>query len=79
MRCLDMNVAEDAIVELTQEIAPGMIVTGMEVSEALGAPRMGPTFGAMMMSGRKAAALTLEALGIESRAGDASQRKAAAA
>jgi len=69
MRCLDMNVAEDAIVELTQEIAPGMIVTGMEVSEALGAPRMGPTFGAMMMSGRKAAALTLEALGIESRAG----------
>lgn len=65
MRCLDMNVAEDAIVELTQEIAPGMIVTGMEVSEALGAPRMGPTFGAMMMSGRKAAALTLEALGVQ--------------
>eukprot|EP00304_Pavlova_gyrans_P016188 CAMPEP_0206034976 /NCGR_PEP_ID=MMETSP1466-20131121/1740_1 /ASSEMBLY_ACC=CAM_ASM_001126 /TAXON_ID=44452 /ORGANISM="Pavlova gyrans, Strain CCMP608" /LENGTH=308 /DNA_ID=CAMNT_0053409305 /DNA_START=64 /DNA_END=990 /DNA_ORIENTATION=- len=64
MRCLDMNTAEDAIVELTQEIAPGMIVTGMEVSEALGAPRMGPTFGAMMMSGRKAAALTLEALGV---------------
>ncbi|KAJ1621702.1 Thi4 family-domain-containing protein [Pavlovales sp. CCMP2436] len=41
----------------------------IKVSEALGAPRMGPTFGAMMMSGRKAAALTLEALGIESRAG----------
>eukprot|EP00306_Pavlova_sp_CCMP459_P007622 CAMPEP_0185162034 /NCGR_PEP_ID=MMETSP1139-20130426/5935_1 /TAXON_ID=298111 /ORGANISM="Pavlova sp., Strain CCMP459" /LENGTH=310 /DNA_ID=CAMNT_0027727335 /DNA_START=20 /DNA_END=952 /DNA_ORIENTATION=- len=68
MRCLDMNVAEDAIVELTQEIAPGMIVTGMEVSEALGAPRMGPTFGAMMMSGRKAAALTIEALGLEANA-----------
>lgn len=63
----------------TQEIAPGMIVTGMEVSEALGAPRMGPTFGAMMMSGRKAAALTLEALGIESRAGTNSQQKAATA
>jgi thiamine thiazole synthase len=35
MRCLDMNVAEDAIVELTQEIAPGMIVTGMEVTMIL--------------------------------------------
>ncbi|KAL9665110.1 hypothetical protein QQ045_020520 [Rhodiola kirilowii] len=33
MKALDMNGAEDAIVELTREIIPGMIVTGMEVAE----------------------------------------------
>jgi len=32
--------AEDAIVRLNREIAPGMIVTGMEVAEIDGAPRM---------------------------------------
>ncbi|KAK8517344.1 hypothetical protein V6N13_092627 [Hibiscus sabdariffa] len=40
----------DAIVRLTREIVPGIIVTGMEVAEIDGAPRMGPTFGAMMIS-----------------------------
>nr|GMC70112.1 thiamine thiazole synthase, chloroplastic [Ipomoea batatas] len=56
--------AEDAIVRLTREIVPGMIVTGMEVAEIDGAPRMGPTFGAMMISGQKAAHLALKALGM---------------
>lgn len=54
MKCLDMNTAEDAIVNLTREVVPGMIVAGMEVAEVEGAPRMGPTFGAMMLSGSKA-------------------------
>lgn len=63
MKALDMNTAEDAIVRLTREIVPGMIVTGMEVAEIDGAPRMGPTFGAMMISGQKAAHLALKALG----------------
>ncbi|XP_008803216.2 thiamine thiazole synthase 2, chloroplastic-like [Phoenix dactylifera] len=63
MKALDMNSAEDAIVRLTREIVPGMIVTGMEVAEIDGAPRMGPTFGAMMISGQKAAHLALKALG----------------
>ncbi|GMH05714.1 hypothetical protein Nepgr_007554 [Nepenthes gracilis] len=40
MNALDMNTAEDAIVKLTREIVPGMIVTGMEVAEVDGAPRM---------------------------------------
>lgn len=40
MGALDMNSAEDAIVEGTREIAPGMIVAGMEVAELSGAPRM---------------------------------------
>ncbi|KAK4258955.1 hypothetical protein QN277_005345 [Acacia crassicarpa] len=63
MKALDMNTAEDEIVRLTREVVPGMIVTGMEVAEIDGAPRMGPTFGAMMVSGQKAAHLALKALG----------------
>ncbi|EFJ04508.1 hypothetical protein SELMODRAFT_163429 [Selaginella moellendorffii] len=64
MKALDMNTAEDAIVRLTREVVPGMIVTGMEVAEIDGAPRMGPTFGAMMISGQKAAHLALKSLGM---------------
>jgi thiamine thiazole synthase len=55
MRGLDMNLAEDAIVKGTREIVPGLIVGGMELSEVDGANRMGPTFGAMALSGLKAA------------------------
>jgi len=55
MRGLDMNRAEDAIVKRTREIVPGLIVGGMELSEVDGANRMGPTFGAMALSGVKAA------------------------
>jgi len=40
MKALDMNTAEDAIVKLTREVVPGMIVTGMEVAEIDGSPRM---------------------------------------
>lgn len=55
MRGLDMNRAEDAIVKRTREVVPGLIVGGMELSEIDGANRMGPTFGAMMLSGCHAA------------------------
>jgi len=55
MRGLDMNAAEDAIVKNTREVAPGLIVGGMELSELDGANRMGPTFAAMALSGVKAA------------------------
>ncbi|KAL6860747.1 thiamine metabolism- protein [Amphichorda felina] len=55
MRGLDMNTAEDAIVKNTREVVPGLIVGGMELSEVDGANRMGPTFGAMALSGVKAA------------------------
>ena len=60
MRGLNMNSAEDAIVKGTREIAPGLIVGGMELSEVDGANRMGPTFGAMALSGVKAAEEALE-------------------
>jgi len=55
MRGLDMNAAEDAIVKNTREVAKGLIIGGMELSEIDGFNRMGPTFGAMAMSGVKAA------------------------
>ncbi|KAF5382501.1 hypothetical protein D9615_002860 [Tricholomella constricta] len=55
MRGLDMNRAEPAIVNNTREVVPGLIFTGMELSEHDGSNRMGPTFGAMIASGVKAA------------------------
>ncbi|EKM79287.1 hypothetical protein AGABI1DRAFT_40074 [Agaricus bisporus var. burnettii JB137-S8] len=55
MRGLDMNRAEPAIVNGTREVAPGLVMTGMELSEHDGSNRMGPTFGAMIGSGIKAA------------------------
>ncbi|GES63519.1 thiazole biosynthesis enzyme [Aspergillus terreus] len=55
MRGLDMNSAEDAIVKNTREVTRGLIIGGMELSEIDGFNRMGPTFGAMVLSGVKAA------------------------
>ena len=54
--------AEDLIVEHTLECYPGLIVTGMAVGAVYGVERMGPTFGAMFLSGEAAARLVLEKL-----------------
>ncbi len=46
--------SEKSIVEHTREIFPNLVIAGMAVSENDGLPRMGPTFGGMLLSGEEA-------------------------
>jgi len=54
--------AEKGTIEATQEIYPGLIVTGMAANGVYGIPRMGPIFGAMFLSGIKAAEIAMQKL-----------------
>ena len=49
------EIAESAILKNTREVSPGLYVCGMAANAVYGSPRMGPIFGGMLLSGKKAA------------------------
>ncbi len=61
-RSMCAEIGERTVVENTKEVYPGLIVAGMGANAVYGAPRMGPIFGGMLLSGKKAADLILKKL-----------------
>ncbi len=54
-RSMNAELGETVIMDNTVEIAPGLFVVGMAANAVMGSHRMGPIFGGMLLSGRKAA------------------------
>jgi thiamine thiazole synthase len=58
-RSMCADEGERAVVSRTGEVCPGLYVAGMSAGAVHGAPRMGPIFGGMLLSGRRAAELIM--------------------
>jgi thiamine thiazole synthase len=56
------EVGEEAILENTRQVCPGLLVAGMAANAVFGSPRMGAVFGGMLLSGKKAAELAMDLL-----------------
>lgn len=61
-KSLDVELGEKTTVENTKEVYPGLFVSGMAANGVSGAPRMGPIFGGMLLSGQKVADLIIAKL-----------------
>ena len=54
------DMAERKIMDNTKEVYPGLIIAGMAANAVCGGPRMGPIFGGMLLSGKRAAEVAAE-------------------
>jgi len=61
-KSMDAELGEMHTVENTKECFPGLFVSGMAANAVYGGYRMGPIFGGMLLSGKKAAVSILEKL-----------------
>ncbi len=56
------EIGEQSTIEHTKEVYPGLIVAGMAAVAVNGSHRMGPVFGGMLQSGKKAAEIIINGL-----------------
>lgn len=61
-RSMNAEIGERSVVENTKEVYPNVFVVGMAANAAFGANRMGPIFGGMLLSGKKAANIIIKRL-----------------
>jgi thiamine thiazole synthase len=54
------DIGEREVVRNTKEVYPGLYTTGMCANTVYGSQRMGPIFGGMLLSGKKAAELIIK-------------------
>lgn len=66
---MDAVEGESTVVSAVAEVYPGLWISGMCVQAMSGGPRMGPIFGGMLRSGRRAAELIHRALSPHGPAG----------
>jgi thiamine thiazole synthase len=59
---MNAHLGEQGVIDGTREVYPGLIITGMACAQFHGTPRMGPIFGGMLLSGKKAAEVAISKL-----------------